>query len=263
MKKTFATFLLLIASVVACGSESDAEQKAPPPGVDLPVPPTNDPSNSNKISPQLETDVVGPDLDAGTGEQDGGSTEDGGTTDPVDPTDGGTTNPTDPTDGGTIDPTDPTDGGTGGETDSGTGGEQDGGTTTPPPPPTSATVGCVQVDLVSAEGATFCYQVTELASCKDLSHWDLGTNCTVLSGTEPIYAEDGVTILNGISSFEIGTDPKSGVKGAKWNVTDSFSSDQFCVTVDGQPTLATGEVQVASKSGLPISTGAIAGPVCQ
>ena len=262
MKKTFTSLLLLIATTlaVACGSESDdsARQDAPPnttpPGF---TPPAGQNDNRPSINAQVDTDVVvDPTEDAGSSEQDSGSLEDAGTdpTDPIDPTD-----PVDPTTDGGTDPT--TDGGSG-ETD-GSAGEQDGGTTTPPPPPTSATVGCVQVDLVSTQGNTFCYQVTELAVCKDLSHWDLGTNCTVLSGTEPVYAEDGVTLLNAISSFEIGTDPKSGVKGAKWNVTDEFSSGLFCVTVDGQPTLATGEVQVASKSGLPISTGVIAGPVCQ
>lgn len=248
MKKTFATILIALTSaLIACGSESAEQlQQSTPPSIEQPPTP---PGQNDKPDQKIVPSVVDPDLDAGVGEQDGGDTSDGGTTDP---TDGGTT---DPTDSGT----DPTDGGTGGETD--------GGVVTPPPPPTSATVGGVQIDFVSQDGSTFCYQVTELDGAKDLSHWDLGTNCTVVSGTEsilvPTVVDDVETLVNVIESFKSGTDPKSGITGGKWNVSSLFSTGLFCITVDGLPTLSTGEVQVASKSGKPISYGTIAGPVCQ
>lgn len=63
-----------------------------------------------------------------------------------------------------------------------------------------------------------------------------------------------------VEGFGSGLDPKSGLLGAKWDVTDAFTSGAFCVTVAGKATL--GEVKVASKSGVPISYSTVAGPVC-
>lgn len=239
IRSILLVFIASIASLLyACGSEDSAQQTpdlTPPPGLDQPAP-----------GPSGSVDPTGPVTP--------GLSSSGGSLDPIDAgdqTDGGT----DTSDAGTVD----TDSGTT-DTDAGIT-DTDGGTTEPPPPPpTTTTVGCIQVSLVSSEGNTFCYQVTELAGCKDLSHWDLATNCTVLSGTEPVYDEEGV-LLNSIESFVPGTDPKSGITGVKWNTDGAFTSDTFCVTVDG--TVSTGEVQVASKCGLPIEYSTIAGPVCQ
>ncbi len=143
------------------------------------------------------------------------------------------------------------DGGTIETPDGGSNEDPDSGSPPPPPPasepPTSTTVGCVTVDFLSQDQNTFCYRVTEIDNCKDLSHWDLATNCSVSCGSP-------------LSGFVVGTDPKSGIKGVKWNTSSSFDTGTFCLTVEGKATL--GEVQVASKSGIPFSYSTIAGPVC-
>lgn len=231
MRKTpfILTLSILTLLAFACGSESEVGTQTPevPPTLQPPTPPTP-PSFSPPTSDQTSSGSPGGNSSSG-GSSSGGSSSGGSSS-------GGSSGSTD--DGGTADPTD------GG----GDGGDQDAGGGDPLPPPTSTVVGGVQIDLVSVEGNTFCYQVTELDGAKDLSHWDLATNCTVLSGTPT-------------QGFVIGKDPKSGLTGVKWNVSSAFTSGVFCVTVDGQST--TGTVQVASKSGYPISYGTIAGPVCQ
>jgi len=236
MKKILSVLILSLAAsyAAACGSESSDEAPLPP---SLEVPPGVDPTPPGQGASSSSGNNASSSSSSG-GSSSGGSSSGGSSS--------GDSNPADPVDGGDTDASDQDAGADGGT------GDQDGGVVVdpPPPPPTSVVVGCVQIDLVSTDGSTFCYQVTELEACKDLSHWDLATNCTVLSGSP----EEG---------FKIGTDPKSGLTGVKWDVSEEFASGEFCLTVDGQPTLATGEVQVASKSGKPISTGVIAGPVCQ
>ena len=276
---------------------------APPAGLDAPAPPGDNGNNNTNIdttNSDLPVDPpqpppTDPGTDGGSDQTDGGDSSDGGS----DTTDGGSNDTGDAgagdQDGGSGNGDA---GGGSGDTDGGNGDDQDAGgpvdppppptctsftysgwgecvdgaqtrtvsssspegcvggnpslsqscVVPPPPPPTTATIGCVTVSLASVEGNTFCYQVTELDHCKDLSHWDLATDCVVTGGTPAC-------------GLVVGTDPKSGIKGVKWNTESEFESGLFCLTVDGHPSL--GEVQVASKSGIPISYGTIAGPVCQ
>lgn len=145
MKKTFASLLLFLTTMVlACGSEPGLQTQDIPPTVDVP------PGLPGPEKKPIVVDVLDPDFDAGTGEQD--DSADG---DDVDAGDGGTT---DPTDGGTTDPDDGVDGG----------------------PPATVTLGGVKVEYKFRRCNTFCYKVTELLGAKDLSHWRLGTTCKIL-----------------------------------------------------------------------------------
>lgn len=226
--------ILVLASAlfIACGSEESVNNTPDlPPGIDAPAPPGPDGNDKNNPTGKLPADPV---LDGGSDQTDAGAPDTG---------DGGS----DDQDSGSVDidaGTDPDAGAVDGGTDTDAG-DQDGGVT---PPPTTTTVGCLQISLVSVEGNTFCYQVTEQPDSKNLSHWDLATNCAVASGTPS-------------EGFVPGTDPKSGLTGVKWNTDASFTDGTFCVTVDGN--VVTGEVQVASKCGLPIEYSTIAGPICQ
>jgi hypothetical protein len=100
--------------------------------------------------------------------------------------------------------------------------------------------------------STWTYQVDELGSgkgFKDLSHWTLGL-------------EDSITVVSGNpGSYELGKDPKTGVRGIKWNVNDSFKSGTFSFTVQG--VWAEGSVAVATKAGTGTETGQIIGPSSQ
>ncbi len=239
--------ILVLAStlIIACGSELSANT-APdlvPPGFDHPGPSNPNKDNDNKA----DSNVIDEADSGGGGNWSGDESDadalhanDGGN---ADLSDGSTTESSDVATTDPIDPSEPTDP----STDSGTV-EQDAGTVEPSSPPTTATVGGVKIDFVSQSGNTFCYQVTELDDAKDLSHWDLATNCVVLSGAPK-------------AGFEIGTDPKGGIKGVKWNASGGFETGLFCLTVDGSPTLDT--TDVASKSGWPFSYGKIVGPVCK
>jgi fibro-slime domain-containing protein len=94
--------------------------------------------------------------------------------------------------------------------------------------------------------SSWTYHVEELWGGQDLSHWNLG------------LAEDASTAAGTTGGFEIGEDGSTGFFGIKWDVTDSFSSGDFVVVLDGH--FGLGAVDVLVKCGDVPDIGSIAGP---
>lgn len=99
--------------------------------------------------------------------------------------------------------------------------------------------------------STWSYQVDELRSgkgFKDLSHWVLGLEqCAVVTNASP-------------APYEVVKDPRTGVYGVKWDVSNSFKSGIFSFTLQGVPSETS--VQVATKAGPGSDISWITGPSC-
>jgi hypothetical protein len=71
--------------------------------------------------------------------------------------------------------------------------------------------------------------------CKDLSNW-------------AVVLPDGAKVVDASPSpYEVGTNPHTGEYSIKWDVTDSFTSGEFSVTLDGN--YFTDSVSYATKAG--------------
>jgi hypothetical protein len=92
--------------------------------------------------------------------------------------------------------------------------------------------------------STWTFFVEELGSgkgFKDLSHWVVGLpECAEFVSADP-------------EGYEVGTDPRTGVYGVKWEVDDSFTDGYFSVTV--VDTCNAELVTVATKAGPKSETG--------
>jgi hypothetical protein len=100
--------------------------------------------------------------------------------------------------------------------------------------------------------STWQYRVDEIKSvkgAKDLSHWVLGLGpCAKVLSASP-------------SPYEVNKDPRTGVYGIKWEVSDQFSSGIFSFTLAGVWDKAL--VTVATKAGTQHGIQSIFGPSCQ
>jgi hypothetical protein len=105
--------------------------------------------------------------------------------------------------------------------------------------------GCFDVSVVEAvfngSTTTLKFRVSETGGdgCKDLSHWIVAVNSDS-AGPAP---------------YEVGQDKKTGLTGTKWDVSDSFVSGEFWVTLSGD--WSWGEVVVGVKAGQYVSTWSI------
>lgn len=107
----------------------------------------------------------------------------------------------------------------------------------------------IDIQLVSREGATWTYRVSEIIG-QDLSHWNLGIgSCldNIVSSTP-----DGA---------ELGLDGSSDdFDGIKWDVSEDFSSEDFSFTLDADYPSATVEALV--KISNDYVTAELIGPNC-
>jgi hypothetical protein len=104
--------------------------------------------------------------------------------------------------------------------------------------------------IVNSDGtSTWTYRVTETGKGRDLSHWVLGLgDCHTVVSADP-------------QQYEVGQDPRTGVYGIKWDVSEAFESGYFSFTVDG--VYETGPVNFATKAGRSIHQGWVDGPTCE
>lgn len=100
--------------------------------------------------------------------------------------------------------------------------------------------------------STWSYQVDELGKgkgFKDLSHWVLGLGqCAVVTSASP-------------TPYEVVKDPRTGVYGIKWDVSNSFTSGVFSFTLQG--VWSETSVPVATKAGPGTDIQWITGPSCE
>lgn len=107
----------------------------------------------------------------------------------------------------------------------------------------------IRVELVSVDGPTWTYRVTEISG-QDLSHWVLGAGvCT-----------ERIVSYAPTAGAELGKDGNRDFYGIKWNTPGGFKQGEFSFTLDA--VYPAGQAQVLVKAGNPYTTGPITGPDC-
>lgn len=98
--------------------------------------------------------------------------------------------------------------------------------------------------------SSWTYNVRELPTGKDLSHWNLS------------LSESHVVMPNSTAGYEVGIDPSTGFYGIKWEVTQSFSEGEFTIVLSQHLAGTEGGngVGVLAKGGNTPDTDEIFGP---
>jgi fibro-slime domain-containing protein len=109
-------------------------------------------------------------------------------------------------------------------------------------------VSFVSATFDEAGTSSWVYNVRELSTGKDMSHWvlRLPESVAVMSGTTP--------------GWELGLDASSGFYGIKWDVTDAFSEEEFTIVLDQQYVGADSTCVVVAKSGNATDNGDLFAP---
>jgi hypothetical protein len=102
---------------------------------------------------------------------------------------------------------------------------------------------------------TWRFRVTEPGgACKDLSNWAVALPAEYTDSGDPVYPE----VVDATPGYEVGLNPHTESYSIKWDVTDSFTSEEFSFTLEGKNLSDILFLEYAAKAGRTLDVDTIA-----